>query len=244
MRFPHTSEVRRERDTVVKVLPRDVSAIAAMRERWEAACPELERFRHPGFVEVLAHAARADGRLTVTLRAVEGAEDLRTRVARDGPLSPREASDALAPVAAAIDALHDAGLIYADAKTGNVLMTPNGPLLAHSWLTFPRDDAEPERFLDPDRFAGTIDYAAPEVIEGELPTLRSDVYGLGCALFECVTARVPFPRETEDLTLDAHLHESPPATERPALDAIIARAMAKEPRARFQTAVALIAAVP
>lgn len=109
-------------------------------------------------------------------------------------------------------------------------------MLAHSWLALALDDPDTGRFLDPEGFGGTIDYVAPEVIEGRLPTLRSDVYGLGCTLFELVTGTVPFPRDNEDATLEAHLHADPPPSGHTGIDAIVHRALAKDPGGRHPTA--------
>lgn len=234
------SEVRREADAegqpvAVKVLDRELSARAAMRARWASTSPRLASFEHPNAVRLLGHAETDDGRLSVTLAWLE-TENLRVALRRDGPLTPAGAHAVLAPVARVIDELDLRGVTHADVKTGNVLLAGGAPVLAHSWLAFALDDPDTGRFLDPEQFGGTIDYVAPEVIEGRLPTLRSDVYGLGCTLFELVTRAVPFPRPEEDATLEAHLHEEPPSSGHAGIDAVVRRALAKDPAARHPTA--------
>jgi serine/threonine protein kinase len=212
--------------TIVKVLdhprPELVARARAMQGRWPS---------QPGLVTVLEVTERP-GMLMAVLRTEE-ARNLREIVREAGRLGPAGAASVLGPVAEALDALDVAGVTYADVKTGNVLITPRGPLLAHTWLAFPQDGDTPA-FRSDEQFAGTVDYVSPEVIQGALPDLRSDVYGLGCALFECLTGRVPFPRDSEDATLEAHMDEPPPAA--PAAVDVIRRAMAKDPGDRYATA--------
>ena len=219
--------------TIVKVLddvrPELRARVRAMRDRWPA---------HPNLVTVL-EVAEEDGRLRAVLRA-EAGRNLRALVRSEGPLPLARVTPLLAGAARGLDGLDLAGVTYADTKTGNLLVEGSTVRLAHSWLAFPHG-GDTEAFRSHDRFAGTIDYVAPEVIEGALPDLRSDVYGLGCALYECLTGRVPFPRDSEDATLEAHLHEDPP--EAPAAAEAIRRAMAKEPRERYASAGAFAADV-
>src|SRR4051794_18093205 len=98
-------------------------------------------------------------------------------------------------------------------------------------------------------FVGTIDYAAPEQIKGWPVDARADVYALGCVLFELVSGRPPFRRENEYATMYAHTSEPPPALSSvaagvsPALDAVIGRALEKEPDARYPSAGAFARAV-
>ena len=99
-----------------------------------------------------------------------------------------------------------------------------------------------------DRLVGTVDYLAPERIAGEPADGRADLYSLGCVLFEALTGEVPFPRDSEVATIYAHLEDEPPrASERRpgvpvALDAVVARAMAKDPEDRWQSGAELVAA--
>jgi serine/threonine protein kinase len=94
----------------------------------------------------------------------------------------------------------------------------------------------------------TVDYAAPEQIRGEPVDGRADVYSLGCLLYECLTGEVPLPRDSELAALWAHVHEQPAkASERnrdlpPAIDRVVATALAKEPGDRYSTCVELVEA--
>ena len=106
----------------------------------------------------------------------------------------------------------------------------------------------PERLTESGTLVGTVDYLAPERIRGETVDGRADVYSLGCVLFQCLTGEVPFPRDSDAGVIYAHLEEEPPAvSERRvglpgALDAAVAKALAKSPDDRWQTCGELAAA--
>ena len=219
------------RRAAVKLLDPAIAARPAMRARIDAASPLLAAFDHPRSVRLLDWGEQGRRRFAI----VDWSDGTNLRAAVRGGLDPVRVAAIVSEVAEALDALDLAGITYADTKTGNVLVDEEHAVLAHSWLAFPRD-GDRDAFRDPERFAGTIDYVAPEVIGGELPDLRSDVYGLGCLAFECLTGQVPFPRDTEDATLDAHLHEPPPATGSARIDRSLARALAKDPETRSPTA--------
>src|SRR5215211_4230553 len=97
-------------------------------------------------------------------------------------------------------------------------------------------------------FVGTIDYIAPEQIEGAKPDGRGDQYALACVLFECLTGQPPFPRDEEISVMWAHLQDEPPAATATAphlpvaIDAVIAKALAKAPEERYATCTAMVAA--
>ena len=175
------------------------------------------------------------------MRYVEG-RDLKVRLQR-GRLDPAEAIGILAQVASALDAAHARGLVHRDVKPSNVLLDsgarPDGSdhvYLADFGLTKRvADENGPAR----SQLLGTIDYVAPEQIAGEEVDGRADVYSLGCVLYECLVGQPPFRRDSDLAVVFAHLEAEPPApsaqrAELPAaLDAVIARALAKEPERRY-----------
>jgi serine/threonine protein kinase len=186
-------------------------------------------------------AGEEDGELYLAMRFVDG-DDLRTLVDRDGPLAPERAAQIAVQVGAALDAAHARRLVHRDVKPANVLLGGGD----HAYLT----DFGVVKALDETSgqtrtgdVVGTLDYVAPERIKGEADGPPSDLYALGCLLFYTLTGRVPFPLDTSERKLWAHLSEPPPAVpEHPAFDAVIARALAKDPAQRFESGAALGAA--
>ena len=180
--------------------------------------------------------------LFIAMRYVEG-RDLNARLRR-GRLDPADAIGLLAQAASALDAAHARGLVHRDVKPSNVLLDtgarPDGSdhvYLADFGITKRVSD---ETGVGEDgQLLGTIDYVAPEQIEGDEIDGRADVYSLGCVLYECLVGQPPFRRDSEVAVVFAHLDAEPPApsAERPelpaALDGVIARALAKEPEQRY-----------
>ena len=177
------------------------------------------------------------------MRYVDG-RDLRHRLER-GRLDPAEAIGIVAQVASALDVAHARGLVHRDVKPSNVLLDtgarPDGSdhaYLADFGLT--KRLAEPSRLTEDGTLLGTIDYVAPEQIAGEEVDGRADVYSLGCVLYECLAGAPPFRRDSELAAVFAHLDADPPAlsAERPdvpaGLDAVVATALAKEPKRRYE----------
>jgi hypothetical protein len=174
------------------------------------------------------------------MRFVDGI-DLARLVITETRLAPARAALIVGQVAAALDAAHARGLVHRDVKPANVLVDGDHALLTDFGLIKSLDDGETQ-VTRPGTVIGTFDYAAPEQLDGRPVDARTDVYALGCVLFQALTGRVPFPRDTIGATLFAHFRAPPPAVtvlvpEAPrALDDVIATAMAKEPDARYATA--------
>jgi serine/threonine protein kinase len=177
------------------------------------------------------------------MRFVQGPE-LRRIIERDGPLSPSRAVTLIAQVADALDAAHAMGLVHRDIKPANILVV-SGPSADHAYLTdfgLTKLAGESTGLTQAGQFVGTPGYVAPEQIQGKGVDHRADVYALGCVLYDCLTGVVPYPRDSTMASLWAHVHEPPPkiSEQRPslpaALDAVIAKALAKDPKDRYQTA--------
>jgi serine/threonine-protein kinase len=170
------------------------------------------------------------------MRFVDG-YDLRTVLREVQVLEPARAAKLIAQVASALDAAHARGLVHRDVKPANVLVTADD----HVYLT---DFGLSKRLAaDGDEtrtgmVLGTLDYIAPEQIRHEPLGPWTDIYALGCMSFHLLTGAVPFPLDTEEAKLWAHISEPPPRSP-PAFDAALRRAMAKAPQDRFPTAGAL-----
>jgi hypothetical protein len=182
--------------------------------------------------------------------AVEGT-DLKALLERDGALDTGRAVALLSQLADALDAVHDAGLIHRDVKPANVLIAP-GPGGDHVFLTdfgLGKDPNRDSRALTaPGEVVGTQSYTAPEQVLGKPVGPAADIYALGCVLYECLTGEPPFGHNTFVELLEAHVESPPPmVSERrpdlsPAIDAVVARALAKAPAERYGRASELMAA--
>jgi hypothetical protein len=225
----------------LKVMTAVLAEDERFRQRFVRESALAATLDHPHVVRTIA-SGEADGLLFLAMAHVEGS-DLREVLRREGRLEPDRALRLLAQAAAALDAAHAAGLVHRDVKPGNILIgsdTDGG----HAYVCdfgLARHVSSVSSLTGERGFVGTIDYVPPEQIQGGAIDSRTDVYSLGCVLFECLAGARPFERESELAVVFAHLNEPPPRiTElRPelpaAFDAVFATALAKAPEARFQT---------
>ncbi len=231
----------------LKVISPELASDERFRERFVRESRAAVSIRHPNVVQV-RHAGEEDGLLFVTMDLIDGV-DLGRLIRSEGTLDPTRAVAIVSQVAAALDAAHDRGLLHRDVKPGNVLIEerPGGE---HAYLTdfgLTKRIASNTGVTATGAFVGTIDYVAPEQIKGGTLDARTDEYALGCVLFETVVGDPPFAGRGEQVAkLYAHLQDAPPALSAAgpsgtpaALDAVVARALEKDPERRFQTAGAL-----
>ena len=228
-----------ERKVALKLLSPDLADDPAFRERFIRESNAAAAIEHPNIVPV--HAAGDDGgRLYLAMRYVEGT-DLRSTLERDGALSPERAARICAQIADALEAAHERGLVHRDVKPGNVLLDSR----EHAYLSdfgLIKPTQTGTEFTKTGQFMGSVEYVAPEQIRGGAVDGRADTYSLGCVLFECLTGRAPFHRETEVATLYAHLEEPAPNPKDTRSDvptslaAVVERSMAKRPEERFASA--------
>ncbi len=228
-----------DRVVALKLIAPALAQDDAFRERFIAESRAAAAIEHPNVVPIY-YAGEADGRLYIAMRFVEG-ENLRARVRREGRLSPDAAADVTAQVGAALDAAHARGLVHRDVKPANVLYGERD----HVYLT---DFGLTKRVNSSGGatrtggWVGTLGYVSPEQIRGERTDARADVYALGCVLYHALTGSTPYQRDSDEATLWAHLNDPPPPVTSAVPDAppefenVIARALAKDPDERFQSA--------
>ena len=228
-----------ERTVALKVIAPALMEDSGIRRRFVREAKIAASIDHPNVIPVY-YAGEADGIAYIAMRFVAG-EDLRSLVRRDGPLPAERAVGIVVQVASALDAAHAAGLVHRDVKPANVLLDAAG----NGYLT---DFGLTKHVLSlggatqPGHWVGTLDFVAPEQIRGERVDARADVYALGCLLYFAVCGTVPFAHESQEAKLWAHLNEQPPRVcdavpgLRPAFDAVIARALAKDPEDRYLSA--------
>jgi YVTN family beta-propeller protein len=236
------------RKVALKVIAPELAEDSRFRERFLRESRIAASLDHPHIVPIFK-AGDEDGALYLTMRYVEGT-DLAKLLRKEGALDPRRAVDLLEQVAEALDAAHEKGLVHRDVKPSNVLIAVAGGkehcYLADFGLT--KRTGSLSGVSAPGDVVGTLEYVAPEQITGDEVGARADLYSLAGVLYECLTGQPPFPRATDVALLWAHVHEeaASPSTVRPelprALDAVFARALAKEPGRRYETAGQLVAA--
>jgi serine/threonine-protein kinase len=237
--------MRLDRRVALKLLAPVLAEDASFRERFVQESQRAADIEHPHIVPIY-DAGEADGLLYIAMRYVEG-PDLKVLINREGHLPIGRTLFILEQVASALDAAHDRNLVHRDVKPANILVEEPAD---HVYLTDfgVVKHTTSQGLTKTGFFVGTADYAAPEQIEGQTLDARTDVYALGCVLYECLTGKTPFEREAEVAVMHAHLIETPPKVSavRPdlpkALDNVIARALAKSKEERFDTCEDLIGA--
>jgi DNA-binding beta-propeller fold protein YncE len=216
-----------ERPVALKVIAPNLAGDSDFRERFLRESRLAARLEHPGVVPVY-DAREEDGELIVAMRLIEGG-DLKQRLAARGSLPPAEAVDLLGQVAEALDAAHAAGIVHRDVKPQNILLEGDRAYLTDFGLAKALGESG---VLSGASIAGTAEYMSPEQWRGREVGRAADVYSLGCVLYEAVTGVVPFARRAGD---------AEPEMPR-GLDAVVARAVAKDPTARYRSAGAMIEA--
>jgi serine/threonine-protein kinase len=234
------------RVVALKVLPERSADNDELRERFRRECRAVAQLTEPHVIPI-HDFGDIDGRLYLNMRLVEGA-DLRTLIAREGPLLPRRAVAIVVQVAGALQAAQDAGLVHRDVKPSNILVAADDfAYLIDFGIAHASDD---RALTKAGATIGTFAYMAPEAIGAAVKSdARVDVYALACVLYECLTGQPPFTSTSGARGVIAHhLHTPPPqpsvstADVPAAFDAVIAKGMAKNPDDRYQTARELAAA--
>lgn len=192
-------QLRLGRKAALKILAPELSQDQGFRERFVRESRLAASIDHPNIIPIY-DAGEAQGVLFIAMRYVDGI-DLRQYLHEFGPLSPGKAVSVTAQVASALDAAHARGLVHRDVKPGNVLMasgtdaeTSDHIYLADFGLT--KHALSVSGMTATGQFVGTIDYVSPEQIRGDPVDGRTDVYSLGCLLFECLTGE-PRSRATK-----------------------------------------------
>ena len=232
---------RLDRSVALKVLAPVLAEDEAFRKRFIRESRAAAAVEDPHIIPVF-EAGEVGGMLYIAMRYVPGG-DVRTMVRRDGPLPPGRAAAVIAQVASALDAAHAAGLVHRDVKPANMLVDRRSNRSDHVYLAdfglSKKRLAASAGLTGTGQFVGTLDYSAPEQIRGRPADGRTDQYALACAAFELLTGAPPFHHEEVTAVMYAHLSEPPPpVTSRraglpPAVDQVVARALAKVPADRY-----------
>jgi serine/threonine protein kinase len=220
----------------LKVLRAEFAADGEYRERFAREARAASAVTHPHLVPVL-EAGEVGGLAFVAMPLVDG-ESLDAIVRRDGPLAPARVVRLAQELGGALDVLHAAGLMHRDVKPANVLVLRDGGAGVLTDFGLAKGVSGYRTVTAAGALVGTLEYVAPERIRGERATPASDLYSLGCTLFECVTGSPPFTGVNQMMILTGHLQEEAPnpSWQRAGLDerfgeAVIA-ALVKDPDAR------------
>jgi DNA-binding beta-propeller fold protein YncE/predicted Ser/Thr protein kinase len=216
-----------ERPVALKVIARELAGDEAFRQRFLRESRLAARLDHPNVVPVY-DAREEEGELIVAMRLVEGG-DLRRLIDREAPLEPERVLLLLGQVADALDAAHAAGIVHRDVKPHNVLVEGERAYLSDFGLAKAIAGTGAGSGAS---IVGTVEYMAPEQWRGEAAGPAADVYSLACVLYEALTGVAPYGRKEID---------TEPELPR-GMEAVIERAVSKNPGERYRTAGALIEA--
>jgi serine/threonine-protein kinase len=233
------------RDVAIKTLHPRYAADRAVRARFEREGRAAAALSHPNVIDVF-DVGEDDGAPYIVMELVHG-QSLKEIIAADAPFHPDDVAELLGQVAIALDYAHARGFVHRDVKPGNILVDAHGRArvvdfgiaksLADADLTAAGDGL------------GTIGYLSPEQAEGLMATPASDVYAMGVVAFEMLTGELPFAAETAVGLAMRHVHDPPPAPSHlrrglpPLLDAIVLRALDKDPTRRWPSASAFTRAL-
>jgi serine/threonine-protein kinase len=225
-----------ERHVALKVLHERFTADGDYVERFRREARSVAQLSHPNIVTVIDRGAH-DGRQFIVFEYCDG-ENLKTLLEREGPLPEGEAVGIVLQVARALGFAHEHGIVHRDVKPQNVLLDGDA-LVKVTDFGIARSQDLHGGLTQTGTVMGTSDYIAPEQARGGHVDAQSDVYSLGAVLYELLTGDVPFPGDNFVAVAMRHINEPAPSVlakrpdVSPRLDAVVRRAMAKDPRERF-----------
>jgi eukaryotic-like serine/threonine-protein kinase len=226
------------RTVAVKILLPALLDEPGFAERFRGEARTMATINHPGVVDVYDYGSDQDLAFLV-MEYVEG-DALSRTLSRVGRLTPGRTMALVAQAADALQAAHANGIVHRDVKPGNLLVRPNGTLVLTDFGI--ARSAMVGQLTVAGSVLGTASYISPEQASGATATAASDVYALGVVAYQCLSGHRPFDGATPMEIAMRHVRENPrplPADIPPSVRAIVDRAMAKDPAARWPTAAAM-----
>ena len=233
-------DVRLGRDVAVKVLRADLARDPAFQERFKREAQAAASLNDPSIVSVYDTGADDDGVPFIVMEHVQG-RTLREVLQQEGRLLPQRALEVTADICVALSVAHAAGIVHRDIKPGNVMLTRDGQVKVMDF-GIARAAADTSAMTMTAAVIGTAAYLSPEQARGEHVDARSDVYSTGCVLYELVTGAPPFVGDSPVAVAYQHVREDPTPPSAyddelpPEVDAVVLKAMAKNPANRYQSA--------
>src|SRR5690349_4152352 len=228
------------RTSAVKILLPALLDEPGFAERFRGEARTMATINHPGVVDVYDYGS--DQQLAfLVMEYVEG-DALSRTLSRVGRLTPARTMALVAQAADALQAAHANGIVHRDVKPGNLLVRPNGTLVLTDFGI--ARSALVGQLTVAGSVLGTASYISPEQASGAVATAASDVYALGVVAYQCLSGHRPFDGATPIEIAMKHVRDTPrplPADIPPTVRAIVERALAKDPAARWPTAAAMAA---
>jgi serine/threonine-protein kinase len=239
-----------DRDVAVKVLPEAVAGEEDRLRRFKREAKAVARLSHPSVLEIFDFGSEGDVTFAVT-ELLDG-KSLREHLDFDGgPLPWAEVREIVGPVADGLAVAHGGGVVHRDIKPGNLFLCADGRVkILDFGLASLREMVSPDNDTAslaptasmPGTIMGTVGYMAPEQVRGEKADARSDIFSVGCVLYEMLSGHRPFERDTTAEAMTAILRETPPSFAQcgvevaPEVERTVARCLEKDPDRRFQSA--------
>jgi beta-lactam-binding protein with PASTA domain/predicted Ser/Thr protein kinase len=237
-------DLRLHRDVAVKVLRADLARDPSFYLRFRREAQNAAALNHPAIVAVYdtGEAETAAGPLPYIVMEYVNGVTLRDIVHTDGPMPPRRAIETIADACQALNFSHQHGIIHRDVKPANIMISNTGAVKVMDFGISRALADSGNSVTQTAAVIGTAQYLSPEQARGESVDARSDVYSLGCVLYEILTGEPPFVGDSPVAVAYQHVREDPVSPSQrhegisPELDAVVLKALSKNPDNRYQTA--------
>jgi beta-lactam-binding protein with PASTA domain/predicted Ser/Thr protein kinase len=238
-------DLRLGRDVAIKMLRTDLARDPTFQERFRREAQNSAALNHPAIVAVYdtgEEISAAGEKLPFIVMEFVNGQTLKEVLAQEQRMQPRRALEIIADICAALEFSHRHGIIHRDIKPGNVMITQSGQVKVMDFGIARALASGATTMTQTSAVIGTAQYLSPEQARGEAVDARSDVYAAGCVLFELVVGHPPFVGDSPVSVAYQHVREDPKTPSSinhevpPDLDAIVLKALAKNPLNRYQSA--------
>ncbi|GAB3355774.1 Stk1 family PASTA domain-containing Ser/Thr kinase [Micromonospora halotolerans] len=238
-------DLRLGRDVAIKMLRADLARDATFQMRFRREAQNAASLNHPAIVAVYdtgEETAPTGETLPFIVMEFVNGRTLKEVLGAEGRLQPRRALEICADMCAALEFSHRHGIIHRDIKPGNVMLTQTGQVKVMDFGIARALASGATTMTQTSAVIGTAQYLSPEQARGEAVDARSDVYAAGCVLFELLCGHPPFVGDSPVSVAYQHVREQPPTPStinpdvNPAVDAIVLKALSKNPLNRYQSA--------